>query len=214
MAKIVIPLFDTFDIETYDGLIGFIEEHLELDAETTAQIPTFIRLAEYKLNRMILAPERETSAELETSAGVPFVSLPTGFRQLRTAYIDAGYVLDPVTLNVVNQYDYAGTPICFTISNEALYFGPIPDAAYTVTITYLERLAPITPTNQTNWLLSGNADAYVYAVLMQAEAFLGHDERVPMFAAALAETIGEVNAQGNRFRNASPMRLRSPGIIV
>ena len=214
---IVIPLLDAFDIETYDGLLAFIVAHLELDEESEAQVPTFIRLAEYKLNRMVLAPERETSASLTTVADQQWVDLPVDFRQLRTARIVAadGYPLEPVTLNELHARftDVSGKPQVYAVAEQAVQFGPTPDAAYTISITYMARLTPLAPTNQTNWLLAGNADAYVYATLIQAEAWLGHDKRVPLLAAALAETIAEVNAQGNRYRNASPMRLRSSVVV-
>lgn len=212
--SIVISLADSFDIETYDGLIAFIVAHLELDAESEAQVPTFIRMAEYRLDRMLTVPDRETLATVSTVADTQYAALPTGFRQLRTAYID-GYPLAPVTLNVLHAQftDNSGKPQVYAIADQALYFGPVPDEAYSVTLTYMAKLPYLSETNQTNWLLSQNADAYVYATLIQAEAFLGHDDRIPLFESALVTTMAEINMQGNRYRNASPVRLRSSVVV-
>lgn len=208
--SIAIQISDADDIESYDGLISFVTNHLQLDAETALQLPTLIRMAEYRLNREVLMPERETSTTLSTVAGERSVALPVGFRQMRSVYLDGEYVLSPVTLNVAYQFETTEQPSVYAIAEQALFFGGIPDAVYAVNITYLEALSRLSPTNQTNWLLSTNADAYVYATLIQAEAFLGHDERIPLLDAALSQAISELNRSGNRYRNASPMRLRNP----
>jgi len=212
---IAIPTSEAIDIENYDGLIAFVTEHLEMDAETAAQVPTFIRMAEYRLNRMVLAPERETEAILTTTADVKFVALPTGFRQLRTVFLNDNYPLAPVTLNAVySEFSSAsGLPQAFAISNGSLYFGPTPDSAYSVTLTYTAKIPQLSSANQTNWLLTDHADAYVYATLIQAESFLGHDGRIPLLNEALEVTMEEINEQGNRYRFSTPMRLRSPVVV-
>lgn len=211
---IAISIGSPFDIETYDGLVAFLIAHLELDAESQGQVPTFIRMAEYRLNRMILAPERETTGTINTTAALQYVALPTGFRQLRTAYVD-GYPLAPVTLNVLHSQftDSSGKPQVYAIAQQALYFGPVPDDTYAITLTYLEELAPLSDANQTNWLLSGNADAYVYASLMQAAAWLEDLQAASLFRSELDSIIGEVNAQGTRYRNSAPIRLRSSVVV-
>ena len=102
---IAIAVSSAFDIETYDGLIAYIVAHLELDAETEAQVPTFIRKAEYRLDRLCTVPDRETSASVTTVAGEQSVSLPADFRQLRNARLltSYGYTLEQVALDVLHQ---------------------------------------------------------------------------------------------------------------
>jgi hypothetical protein len=209
--SLAITISTAADIETYDGLLAFIVAHLELDSETEAQLPALLRMAEYRLNRMLTVPERETIASLTTTAAVAYVALPTGFRQLRSAYIDSDYPLALATLHAVqSEQELSGKPFIYAIADQSIYFGPTPDAAYTVELTYMAKLDYLSATNSTNWLLSENADAYVYAVLIQCEAFLGHDGRIPLLEAALVTTMEEINQQGNRYRIASPIRLRSP----
>jgi hypothetical protein len=209
--SLAITLSTAADIETYDGLLDFIIAHLELDSETETQLPALLRMAEYRLNRMLTVPERETTASVTTTAGTAYAALPTGFRQLRSAYIDSDYPLALAPLHAVqSEMELSGKPFIYTVSNQSLYFGPTPDAAYTVELTYMAKLDYLSAANQTNWLLSENADAYVYALLIQCEAFLGHDARIPLLEAALVTTMEEINQQGNRYRIASPIRLRSP----
>lgn len=216
---ISIPLSSAFDVETFDGLEAFIIAYLELDAETQAQVPTFIRLAEYELDRMLTVPQRESLSDLTTTAGIEFVDLPVDARQVRQAYYvaDNGYPLEPVSLNVLrSQYSTktSGAPLAYAISDQAAYFGPVPDGAYAIRLTYLTKLPALSEDNQTNWLLSNNADAYVYATLAQAAGWLEDFDAASAFRSMLDVIMPQVNAQGNRYRNASPMRLRSPGVVV
>jgi hypothetical protein len=212
---IVLTLPDSFDIENYAGLQAFLVEHLQLDASTTEQLPNLIRLAEYRLNRLLLTPERETTATLTTTAGTQSVALPTGFRQVRKLKIigDPGYPLSQVSPNVVETYDYAGRPTVFAIEGANLALGPIPDSVYTLTLLYLSRLAPLTANTQTNWLLTENADAYVFMACSMIEQHLGNAENAALYNGLAEGVCAEINAQGVRFRASTPMRLRSPVVV-
>lgn len=215
---ISIQLQDAFDIETYDGLTAYVIAHLELDTESAAQVPTFIRKGEYRLNRLVTAPERESSETVTTAAGVQAVALPIDYRQLRTVQFvaDDGYPLEPVTLNVLHsQYtDCSGRPLAYAISEQSLQIGPTPDGAYSLKLTYMSKIPALSSANQTNWLISSNADAYVYSTLWQAAAWLEDLDAAMAFRSELFTIIEELNRSGNRYRNASPIRLRSPGVVV
>lgn len=214
---IAINLELPYDIETYDGLVAYVTAHLELDAETVTQLPTLIRKAEYRLNRLVVTPERETSATLLTEAGVGTVSLPNDFRQAKNVrYLGSpGFSLDQVTLDVLHDgYTSAsGLPYVFAISEGNLNLGPVPDSEYSLSLTYLRKIPGLSETNQTNWLLSSNADVYVYAVLWQTAAWLEDIDAATAFRAEMMEIIGELNMSGNRYRRGTPMRLRSPVVV-
>lgn len=214
---IVLTLPDSFEIENYTGLQAFLVTHLQLDEATAEQLPNLIRLAEYRLNRLLLTPERETTVTLTTTAAVQTVTLPTGFRQVRKLKIagdtTTGYPLSQVTPNVVETFDYPGRPQVFAIEGNKLALGPVPDSAYTLTLLYLAKLAPLTANTQTNWLLSENADAYIYMACSTVEQHMGNPETASLYN-GLAETVcAEINAQGVRFRSSTPARLRSPVVV-
>lgn len=206
-----------YDIETYDGLIEYISEALELDDNTLSQLPTLIRLAEYRLNRLVIAPEREVRTTLTTTAGQQYVDLPSGFRSARAVVLNGAttYPLAQATPQVLlgNWADSSGAPQAFAIQNQQIWLGPAPDGAYELDVTYNEKLPGLSTSNQTNWLLTGNADAYVYAVIFQACVYLEDKEGAADAETELLRIIEEVNLQGNRFRNSAPMRLRSPVVV-
>lgn len=201
-------------ITDYASLVDFVVNHLELDAETEAEVPTFIGLAEASLRRMLTVPEREAQITLTTVASQSYVSLPESVRQIRTAYFDNDYPLSPVPLNVLMAYSAnSGKPQVYCVANQSLFLSPMPDAAYDIVLTYMAAIPALTATNTTNWLLDNHPDAYLYAVLIQAEAFRSNDSRIPMLAAALDGVIDQINKEGNRYRNSAPMRLRSPVVV-
>lgn len=206
---IAIQLNPAFDIETYDGLLAYVTEYLELDAETVAQLPTLLRKGEYRLNRMITAPERETSASLTTVAGSNAVTLPADYRQLRNARVlsASGRPLDQVPLDTVHDLfaGLTGEPKVYAISEEALQVGPTPDDAYTIRIVYKAVLPALSAANQTNWLSLSNADAYAFALLWQTAAWLEDFDAAEKFRAELFAIIEEINLDGSRYRNGAPL---------
>ena len=214
---IAISLTPAFDIEDYDGLIAYITAHLELDSESAAQVPTFIRKAEYRLNRLVLAPERETSVSYSTTPGIQNLALPVDYRQITGVRLvaDNGFPLEPVSYNVLHSTysDNSGKPRAFALYEQSVWLGPVPDGEYEISLSYIERIAPLTAANPTNWLLSSNADVYIYATLWQAAAWLEDIEAATAFRAEMMATIDEINDSGNRYRNSVPMRIRSPVVV-
>lgn len=72
-------------------------------------------------------------------------------------------------------------------------------------------LTPLSDSNPSNWLLARRADIYVYATLLQAEAHIVNDARLPLWKSALDEAIADLNAAGGRRRIATaPWRLLNP----
>ena len=201
-------------VTDYASLVSFVTDHLQLDDESAAQIPAFIALAEASLRRVLTSPQQETSITLTTVANIGYVDLPNAVQQIRSVYFDSDYPLAPVTLNVLLGYsDVTAKPQVYTVSQQAIYLGPTPDAAYSLAVTYLTALPALTAAETTNWLITAHPDAYVFSVLMQAEAYRGNDERLPLLGAALGDIIDQINKQGNRYRLASPIRLRSSVVV-
>jgi len=203
-------------IDSYSTLKTTVTDYLTLDATAAAMLPTFIQAAESELSRLILAPQRELIETASTAAGTQTVSLPSNFAQARSLLIDDDYPLEPVTLNTLlasNSDSPAGRPIMYCIAGQSLYLSPIPDAVYTLTLFCLSAIPALSDANPTNWLLLAHPDAYLFATIMQAEIYMVNDERADRALSRLAPIVEQINRQGNRYRNASPMRLRSPVVV-
>lgn len=209
---IAINLTDLFDIQTYDGLVDYIIAFLELDAESAAQVPNFIRLGEKRLDRILLSPLRESEGSLSFTAGDEYAALPTTYRQLRRANLAGEYPLSQVAFNLIDN-TLSGKPQVFALANQSLYLSPVPDAAYTVSVTYMAKIPELSTTNQTNWLLQDHPDAYLFAALLHATGFIEDKEFFSQLEPALLTVVAEINRQGQRYRNAGPIRLRSPVVV-
>jgi hypothetical protein len=200
-------------IATYDELVSEVEAWLNR-TDLTARIPTFIRLFEARFNRLVRAPAMETSATSETAASEDGVALPSGFLQMRSAYLatDPIAVLEYMTpgkLRDTYAANTTGQPIVFTIEGQSLVLAPVPDGVYTLTLAYFERLTGLDATNDTNWLLDDYPDAYLYGVLAEAYAFERDDEASSRYQAAWQGVMAEITREARSARVGGPMRLRA-----
>lgn len=210
---IALTLPNAADIEDYEGLKAFLVAHLQLDAETEAQLPNLIRMAEYRLDRLLTVPQRESIVTLVFGEGDEYASLPSDLRNIRL--VRSGAPLLSMSLaDLRERYNgLSGTPVAYAIANQSLYVAPTPGSTMAVEVVYTTKLPRLSDGNTTNWLLSENADAYVYACLIQCEAFLGNNDRLPLLDSALVETMAEINLQGHRYRSGSPLVMRSRVVV-
>ena len=71
-----------------------------------------------------------------------------------------------------------GTPLYYSDTDyQHWYLAPTPDQAYSFEVLYYERIAPLSSTNQTNWLTQYAPNAMLYGTLLQAMPFLKNDAR-------------------------------------
>lgn len=212
--SIAIAIDPPIALGNYTLLQAHIAEKMDRD-DLAAQIPNFIRMAEFWLSDKIFHPLGEASATLITVPGSETLSLPTDFRQLRHAYVAGAQAqpLQQVSPSSLREEwpNASGMPQAFAIAAGTLQLAPVPDGAYNIVLGYLGALTPLSDSNPSNWLLARRADVYVYAALLQAEAHIVNDGRLPLWKAALDEALADLNAAGNRYRvAASPYRLRNP----
>jgi hypothetical protein len=181
-------------------------------ADLTAQIPDFIMLAEAKLNGDVESRSMEQRTPLTTIAGNPYVTLPSDMLEMRRLLLqaDRNTPLDYVTPDQMSaEYQTTTTdkPRVFTVIGNQVQFGPAPDAAYTVELTYLQRIPALSAANSTNWLITTNPNAYLYGALVAAQPFIANDERTVTFQALYKEAVDQIN--GIDWYSGSTMRIRS-----
>ena len=106
-----------------------------------------------------------------------------------------------------------GKPYYFTMiggSTNQLEVLPSPDSTYTSSIVYYTRIAALSDSATSNWLLAAHPDIYLFGTLVEAEPYLKNDERMPMWTARLDKALNDLGLQGQRERHtASGLRMRS-----
>jgi hypothetical protein len=202
------------NLTNYVGLITSVERWLNR-TDLQNDVPDFIRLAEARFRRVLVMPDMETDIIVTPAATA---ALPVDFDSLRSFGI-AGYppldLLPPSAFGALpldgNGSPLTGRPEKFTITATGMRFWPVPDKAYAAAMTYRANLPALGPAVDSNWLLAKHPDAYLYATIIQAEAFGWNDDRLPMLKDALDEAISEIMQSGTRQRyGGGPLTMKPP----
>jgi hypothetical protein len=173
-------------VMTYDSLTSTVLQYLERsDAAVVAAIPTFITLCEFEIAQEIKTLGQLTVANSTVTANNPVLQKPARWRKTVSMSINNGSSMQPVFLR---KFEYlknywpnptqTDVPVYYADTDyEHWYLAPTPDQAYEFEVLYYERIAPLSSTNQTNWLTQYAPNAMLYGTLLQAMPFLKNDAR-------------------------------------
>ena len=181
-------------------------------SDLSAQVPDFIALAEAKLSSDLDARPMESQVALTTSAGSGSVALPSDMLEMRRLMLQAD-VNRPLTYVTPDQLaaDYptglTGRPAVFAVIGTNLSLAPVPDAEYTLELTYRQRIPALSASNATNWLLAAFPNAYLYGALCAAQPYLMNDARLATFQTLYKEAVNGIN--GIDWYSGSTMRVRA-----
>jgi hypothetical protein len=194
-------------LDTYAGLQAEIADYLDKGPTLDAKIPTFIRLTESRLNKVLDDPEMEVTATA-TATG-QFLGLPADFGELKSISV-GGYRLKGATVADFSGFSTtAGIPRTYGIYDGQIAFAPVPSTGSAVSIVYARRIPALSDTNTTNWLLDQAPEAYLYGSLLAAELYLWNDERLPTFKAFFEDAIDTLRQDAAKRRwGAAPLAPR------
>lgn len=122
----------------------------------------------------------ETSTAVNCSAGQAFVVAPSDLlapQELRVSLNSDRCQLrdlDYSDLQDQNDSSATGRPIWYCHFGENFLLAPIPDSAYPITVTYLQKLSALSADSDTNSFLSAMEDCIVYGAASIVAANLGN----------------------------------------
>ena len=199
-------------ITNYSELQTSVANYLNR-SDLSSIIPDLITLAEAQLSADVVARDMETRTTLTTTASNAYVTLPTDMLEMMRLAItssDPQQVLRYVSADELLA-DYptgtVGKPAVFTVIGSQIQLAPIPDSAYTLELTYQQRIPALSNTNTTNWLLTQWPNAYLYGSLCAAQPFLMNDERLPVFQTLYKQAVDGIN--GINWYSGSTMRVKA-----
>ena len=191
-------------VMTYDSLTYYVLQYLERsDQATINAIPTFITLAEFEIAQEIKTLGQLQVAESVMTIGNPTIAKPARWRKTVSLNItDSSGNRTPVYLR---KYEFltnywpnntqTSLPLFYSDTDwEHWYVAPTPDQAYNFEVLYYERIAPLSSTNQTNWLTQNAPTAMLYGTLLQAMPFLKNDQR-QIFQQKYTEAITSLKSE-------------------
>jgi len=180
-------------ITNYTQLKSTIADFLNRD-DLTAVIPTFISLAESRINREVRHWRMENRAV--ATLNNQYVALPPRWiAPIRLTLTDSPtYELEAVSqaqmLSRRSQAaDEAGRPQYYALTQGELEFFPTPNENYTLEMTYYEALNALSDSNADNWLLTNYPDVYLYGSLIHSAPYLSDDARAQIWAALYQSSI-------------------------
>lgn len=162
------------------SIAGFLHR-----SDLTDMIPEFIADAEFRIGDELRLKCMETAFSGAIAAGV--VAQPSGLLEWIFAYVDGSSAqhlkmkgADWIYTNYPTR-SAEGKPKFCAIEGDNLIFGPYPDSTYTIKGRYYKRLAALSDSNTTNWLISNAPALLRYGALCEAAPYLGNDKRIPIW---------------------------------
>jgi hypothetical protein len=184
----------------------------------TAIIPTFITLAEAKLNRKLRV--RQMLKRATASLDSQYFAYPADWLQAKEFQLNTNPI---VRLQFVteaygdelkaNNYVASGQPAYYTIIGTQLEVIPTPDTTYTGELTYYAKIPALSDSNTSNWLLAYAPDLYLYGALTEATPYLKDDERLGTWGQLYANSLSDIEIADQRASVSSTplVRARSLG---
>jgi hypothetical protein len=185
------------------------------DTELLADIPTMIAIAEEEISAELRAQVTRAALTLDSDE----VTLPDDCGQLRVVRFDTAtlrHALDITTDVALAGLRRVGTgiPQYAAVVDNTLLLDIEPGDDYTAEITYYDKLVPLSDDNPSNDILTNSARIYLFGALKEAEPFLQHDERIPVWEAKFAKAISDENVRRERAElAAAPVVMRLPTVI-
>lgn len=198
-------------ITTYTTLQSTIADYLNR-ADLTAQIPTFIQLAEADMNTRLRT--REMIVRAEATSNNEYVQLPSDWVEAINLHIvDGKQPLRFVTLDeadrIIKQNIYTQVA-AFSLMNGALELVPPPGSDVDIEMIYYGKIPALSAQQATNWLLTKAPDVYLYGSLLHAQPFLMDDQRMPVFATLYNSRIEALNEESMKSTHSgSPLIARA-----
>ena len=198
---------------TYTGLQTAVAAWMHR-TDLAAVIPDFVVMAESRIARDLRVLAQVTSATLTATAGSRVVAVPAGWLEFDNLSLLTSPVanLSFVTLDQMDtqfpEGSGSGAPRVYAMSGTNIVLAPTPDIGYSLSASYFTRF-PALASAGANWLLTNYPNAYLFAVLAEACAYVQDDERAPMWNKRYHDEIAQVQFVDDRAsQSGSMLRVR------
>lgn len=191
---------------TFDELKSNIADWLNR-TDLTSVIPTFITLAEARLNRQLRTANQYTRATVSSSD--QYLSMPDDFLEMRHIRMTSPKERDLVEIAAHNINEYTDTNFLASLADaypryfvygQSLRIIPTPAESITYELLYYAKVPALSTSNTSNWVSTSHPDALLYYSLLQAAPYLGEDERIAIWSQQAERAVAEIQASDDRRR--------------
>jgi len=200
-------------ITTYATLQTQVAAFLNRE-DLTANIPTFIQMAEASMNRRLR--HWRMSKQFTATIDARYSAIPVDWLEtvrFNIAGDEGSAPLDVLGHSAMAEmrqsYNVAGKPRFYAMVGGDFEFYPTPDTEYTGNLLYQAKIPTLSDSNTTNWLLDYAPDAYLYMALTHSAPFLQEDSRLAVWGGLSADAIGGLNEESERAKHSgSGLKVR------
>lgn len=191
---------------SYAALQDDIAKFLDND-DVSDKIPTFIRICEARLNRLVRT--RQMEYRVIATISTQFATLPSDFLEMRNIQVNSTPVtalqyVTPQEADRIRQSQLQGRPQYFSVVANRLELIPVPKEPINVEMVYYTKIPALSDTQTTNWMLERHYDVYLYGALVQGALYLKDDATswATLFDSAIDEVV--VDDQRSQFHGTTP----------
>ena len=208
------------DLTTYEGLKAAVEDYLGRK-DLKERIPTFIRLAEKRIERDVRLRCLERRAVCDIDAGARGIKLPAQrepgrwnvFVEMRDlVWIGNGGIIKNLQYMAPDTYRVrsavTGVPAFYTIISDDLFLVPVPESDGRLEMAYYAEIPPLSDSQPDNPVLLTAPDMYLYASLLESVPFTRGSAPAQEWLAAYNEAVAKLTRQEQHARFTSNLKMR------
>lgn len=175
-------------------------------------MPTFVAMAEENMSADITSRSMDAKTTLTTVPSVRTIALPGDMVEMRRLQVVDSYntvlkYVSPDQIGVDYDRNLQSRPVEFTVIGGNIELAPIPDSAYSIELTYKQRVPALSSTNPSNWVLANWPSIYLFGTMIQACNYVLDFERQAVAQKMYEEAVTNVNAVD--WYSGSTMRVRA-----
>lgn len=176
-----------------------------------ATVDLFIDLAEAEFNARLRTADQETVANLACTAR--FTALPADFLEMRAVEYEDEYLTPipydtPEYMALRSTSQITGRPRAYSIRGTDMELFPAPTNSTTLGLTYFAKIAALSASNTTNWLIDAHPNMYLNECLRQLSLYIKDDTGAARYANQMQGYFSALKRADTAKRFAGPLRVR------
>lgn len=194
----------------YSALKSAIADYLARP-DLSSVIPTFVSLAESRLNRLLQLRITEAATTLTGTIDSRSLSLPSDYIEAISLDLTTSGSFCRLVAREIASLSYAatsGTPCSWAIQGANIILDRPCDQAHTFQFRYRQAFA-LSDDQPTNWLLTNHPDLYLMAAMVEAHVYQMNEDAAAGWLAKLNMAIEEVMAKEGRSKSRAELRVDS-----
>lgn len=211
MAIVISQLPQSNAIPEYSDLCTKVADWMHR-TDLLSLMPTFVAMAEENMSADIQSRSMDAKTTLTTVPSVSTLPLPGDMVEMRRLQVVDSYntvlkYVSPDQIGVDYDRNLQARPVEFTVIGGNIELAPIPDSAYSIELTYKQRVPALSSTNPSNWVLANWPSIYLFGTMIQACNYAMDFERQAVAQKMYEEAINNINSVD--WYSGSTMRVRA-----